>query len=196
MGVGFELAPLAALTGDLEGSSRALRTEGRFCFWTAPRSTFVATDGIPSELDIGIRRQDLELVAGFQSVKYLLAPAGSPPASSSASKGPPAARRRYLLGLEQEHPRGRSRRSRVRRDLLASRGDRARALRAHLRGHRRRAFPPDPRPTCRGACGRDDGGDCRSASEAGRSASVTYLHHRHLERPRRADCDTSGTERR
>lgn len=48
---------------------------GRFRFWTAPGAAYVRTYGIPSELDIGMRRQDLELVPGLQSVQFELGPA-------------------------------------------------------------------------------------------------------------------------
>ena len=48
---------------------------GRFRFWTAPGAAYVQTWGIPSDLNIGSRRKDLELVPGFQTVKFELAPA-------------------------------------------------------------------------------------------------------------------------
>ncbi len=48
---------------------------GRFHFWTAPGAAYVQTYGIPSGLDYGIRRKDLELVPGLQSVRFELEPA-------------------------------------------------------------------------------------------------------------------------
>ncbi len=39
-----------------------------------PGAAYVRTYAIPNELDIGIRRQDLELVPGLQSVQFELEP--------------------------------------------------------------------------------------------------------------------------
>ncbi len=47
---------------------------GRFRFWTAPGAAYVGTYGIPSGLDYGERREELELVPGLQSVRFELAP--------------------------------------------------------------------------------------------------------------------------
>ncbi len=48
---------------------------GRFRFWTAPGAAYVRTYAIPSGLNYGIRREDLELVPGLQSVRFELFPA-------------------------------------------------------------------------------------------------------------------------
>jgi hypothetical protein len=48
---------------------------GRFRFWTVPGAAYVATYNLPSELNLGIRRLDLELVPGLQSLRFELAPA-------------------------------------------------------------------------------------------------------------------------
>jgi len=47
---------------------------GRFHFWTAPGAAFVQTYGIPSGLDYGQRKADLELVPGLQTVRFELEP--------------------------------------------------------------------------------------------------------------------------
>ncbi len=47
---------------------------GHFRFWSAPGAAYVRTYSIPSELNIGVARQDLELVAGLQSVRLELSP--------------------------------------------------------------------------------------------------------------------------
>jgi len=47
---------------------------GSFRFWTAPGAAYVRTLEIPSGLDYGPRRKDLELVPGLQSVRFELEP--------------------------------------------------------------------------------------------------------------------------
>ncbi len=47
---------------------------GRFHFWTSPGAVYVRTFGIPSGLNYGMRRENLELVAGLQPVRFELAP--------------------------------------------------------------------------------------------------------------------------
>jgi hypothetical protein len=51
-----------------------LEEPGRFRFWMAPGAAYVSTLGIPSGLDYGDQREDLELVPGLQSVRLELAP--------------------------------------------------------------------------------------------------------------------------
>ena len=51
---------------------------GRFRFWTAPGTTTVGTLRIPSGLDYDNRQwKDLELVPGFQSMRFELEPVGA-----------------------------------------------------------------------------------------------------------------------
>ncbi len=47
---------------------------GRFRFWTAPGAPYVQIYGIPSGLDYGTRKENLELVPGLQSVRFELEP--------------------------------------------------------------------------------------------------------------------------
>lgn len=47
---------------------------GRFRFWTTPGAAFIQTYKMPSGHDYGLRRMDLELVAGRQSVRLQLGP--------------------------------------------------------------------------------------------------------------------------
>lgn len=47
---------------------------GRFHYWTVPGPAYLQTWRIPDGVDVGMGRQDLELVPGLQSVRFELAP--------------------------------------------------------------------------------------------------------------------------
>lgn len=64
--------PIARQVADREAAVLYDGTPGRFRYWSIPGPAYVRTYAIPRGLDYGVRRQDVELVEGVQTLRFEL----------------------------------------------------------------------------------------------------------------------------